>query len=93
MTENKRLTAVAVICEYNPFHNGHKLQIDEIRQRIPNAYIIALMSGCFVQRGAPAVFHKAPRSFGIGSFVFISLLVNNNYVFFDGCHPLCCILR
>lgn len=62
MTENKRLTAVAVICEYNPFHNGHKLQIDEIRQRIPNAYIIALMSGCFVQRGEFAVLPKYERA-------------------------------
>lgn len=54
---------VGIICEYNPFHNGHKKQIDRIKQRFgPNCAIVCLMSGNFVQRGAPAVFPKEYRA-------------------------------
>lgn len=52
----------AIICEYNPFHNGHKYQIDMAR-RITNCdAVIALMSGNFVQRGDFSLFPKATRS-------------------------------
>ena len=35
---------VAIISEYNPFHNGHKYQIDRIKEIYPDATIIAIMS-------------------------------------------------
>ena len=54
---------VGIICEYNPFHNGHKKQIDLIKQRFgPDCTVVCLMSGNFVQRGAPAVFPKEYRA-------------------------------
>ena len=54
---------VGIICEYNPFHNGHKKQIDRIKQRFgPDCAVVCLMSGNFVQRGAPAVFPKEYRA-------------------------------
>ena len=54
---------VGIICEYNPFHNGHKKQIDRIKQRFgPDCAIVCLMSGNFVQRGAPAIFPKEYRA-------------------------------
>ena len=54
---------VGIICEYNPFHNGHKKQIDIIKQRFgPDCAIVCLMSGNFVQRGAPAIFPKEYRA-------------------------------
>ena len=47
---------VGIICEYNPFHNGHKKQIDLIRAKFgPDAAIVCLMSGNFVQRGQCAL--------------------------------------
>lgn len=51
-----------VITEYNPFHNGHKLHIEETRRLTGCNYIIAVMSGNFVQRGEPAVFSKWTRA-------------------------------
>jgi predicted nucleotidyltransferase len=51
----------AVICEYNPFHNGHAHQIAEMRKRGFD-YILCLMSGNFVQRGAPACRDKWQRT-------------------------------
>ena len=51
-----------IICEYNPFHLGHKKQIDAIRAADPDGTIICLMSGNYVQRGAPAIVDKAIRA-------------------------------
>ena len=47
------MQVIGIIAEYNPFHHGHRFQIDALRQRFPNARIIALMSGSFTQRGEP----------------------------------------
>lgn len=52
----------AIICEYNPFHNGHLHHINKTRELTNSKYIIALMSGNFVQRGEPAVFDKFTRT-------------------------------
>ncbi len=41
---------VGIICEYNPFHNGHKHQIDTLRS-MGFDEIVCVMSGDFVQRG------------------------------------------
>ncbi|MBR4864582.1 MAG: nucleotidyltransferase family protein [Oscillospiraceae bacterium] len=51
-----------VICEYNPFHLGHKKQLDVIRKDDPDGTIVCIMSGNFVQRGAPAIIDKTHRA-------------------------------
>lgn len=54
---------VGIICEYNPFHLGHKKQFDCIREIYgPECIIVCLMSGNFVQRGMPAIFDKELRA-------------------------------
>ncbi len=54
---------VGIICEYNPFHLGHKKQIDLIKAKFgPETAVICLMSGNFVQRGHPAIFDKSVRA-------------------------------
>ena len=54
---------VGIICEYNPFHLGHKKQFNMIREAFNgDCAIVCLMSGNFVQRGTPAVFHKSLRA-------------------------------
>lgn len=54
---------VGIICEYNPLHNGHARQIRFIRDLYgEDCAIVCLMSGNFVQRGKPAVFHKMVRA-------------------------------
>ena len=47
----------AIISEYNPFHNGHAFHIQETRKK-GATHIVAIMSGDFVQRGAPAFLSK-----------------------------------
>lgn len=51
----------AIIAEYNPFHKGHAYQVEETRKN-GATHIIALMSGNFVQRGAPALIDKYRRA-------------------------------
>ena len=53
---------VSIICEYNPLHLGHKKQIGTIRSRYEDAAVVCLMSGNFVQRGAPAIIDKSIRA-------------------------------
>ena len=52
----------AIICEYNPFHNGHKYQLAEARRLSGCDKILCIMSGNFTQRGEAAVFHKYERA-------------------------------
>ncbi len=57
------MQTVGVICEYNPFHLGHKKQLDKIRACLgAETTIVCLMSGNFVQRGHPAIFDKMRRA-------------------------------
>ncbi len=56
------MKTMAVICEYNPFHNGHKYQLTEHKEQLGADGVICLMSGSFVQRGAPAVYDKWTRA-------------------------------
>lgn len=52
----------AIICEYNPFHNGHKYQLEQARARSGCEKVLCIMSGNFTQRGEAAVFHKSVRA-------------------------------
>ena len=50
----------ALICECNPFHNGHAYIFSQMRRRADTA--VAILSGNFVQRGETAVFDKYARA-------------------------------
>ena len=51
-----------IIAEYNPFHNGHAYHIQKTKEDTNCDAIVAVMSGNFVQRGAPALFDKWTRT-------------------------------
>ena len=53
--------AVAVVSEFNPFHNGHKYLL-ETAKNITNEGVIAVMSGSFTQRGEVALTDKFTRA-------------------------------
>ena len=53
---------LGVICEYNPFHKGHEYQLRTHKKELKADGVVCLMSGNFVQRGAPAVFDKWTRA-------------------------------
>ena len=53
---------VSVIAEFNPFHNGHKRQIEFIKRELKPDYTVAFLSGNFTQRGEPAILDKYARA-------------------------------
>ena len=56
------LKTVGIVAEYNPFHNGHKYQIEQIKKQTHADNIVIVMSGNFVQRGGMAWTDKYLRS-------------------------------
>ena len=56
------MKTAAIIAEYNPFHNGHKYQIEETKRQTGANFIVVVMSGDFVQRGIPAMYSKTFRT-------------------------------
>jgi len=55
------MKTAGIVAEYNPFHNGHQYHIEETKKQTGADFIIAVMSGDFVQRGAPAFMDKYDR--------------------------------
>ncbi len=51
---------IAIICEFNPLHNGHKAILEHAHET--GDCVIAIMSGNFTQRSIPAVFDKYRRA-------------------------------
>ncbi|MCI8778749.1 MAG: nucleotidyltransferase [Bacilli bacterium] len=49
---------IGIICEYNPFHNGHLYHIKQIKKKFPNSIIILVMSGNFLERGEVSIINK-----------------------------------
>ena len=49
---------LGIICEYNPFHNGHLYQIKKAKEISNAKYVIAVMSGNFTQRGNTSIVNK-----------------------------------
>jgi len=53
---------LAIICEYNPFHNGHLYQLTESIKMTSPDYVVCIMSGNFVERGNTALINKWART-------------------------------
>lgn len=51
----------AIVCEYNPFHNGHLYQIEKVKNMGIDK-VVCVMSGDFVQRAEPAIVNKFDRT-------------------------------
>lgn len=56
------MKVVGLITEYNPFHNGHLYHIKKAKEMTGADHVLVIMSGDFVQRGAPAMLPKRLRA-------------------------------
>ncbi len=56
------MKTVAIVAEFNPFHNGHKYIIEKAKELTGADRCLIMMSGDFVQRGAPAIIDKFSRT-------------------------------
>ncbi len=55
------MKTTGVICEFNPFHNGHEYLLKKIREN-GAGHVAVCMSGNFTQRGVPAIYDKYTRT-------------------------------
>ena len=53
---------IGVVCEYNPFHNGHAYHLRESARLTDEQGVVCVMSGDFVQRGEAALYAKYARA-------------------------------
>ncbi len=61
--KDRKMNAVGIVSEYNPFHLGHLFHVEKIRESEgENTVILSALSGDFIQRGEPAVFSKYARA-------------------------------
>lgn len=56
------MKVVGIIAEYNPFHQGHAYHLAQAKAVTEADYALVVMSGNYVQRGAPAMFDKYARA-------------------------------
>ncbi len=49
---------VGIICEYNPFHNGHVYHLSKVKEMFPNSLVVLVMSSCFTERGEISILNK-----------------------------------
>lgn len=56
------MNVTGIIVEYNPLHNGHIYHINKTKQLTGCDYLVAVMSGNFVQRGEPSLVNKWVRT-------------------------------
>jgi len=71
---------IGIVCEYNPFHNGHLYQIKKIKELYKDSLIIIVMSSSFMQRGEASIINKWDKT-KIALEYGIDLVVELPFVF------------
>ena len=71
---------IGIICEYNPFHNGHLYHIKKIKEMFPDSLIVLVMSGNFTQRGDVSIIPKEKKC-DIALNFGVDLIVELPFVF------------
>ncbi|MGI6343666.1 MAG: nucleotidyltransferase family protein [Bacillota bacterium] len=56
------MSVLGVVVEYNPFHLGHLHHLQEAKRLTQPEATVAVISGCFTQRGEPALVDKWARA-------------------------------
>ncbi len=56
------MTIIGLICEYNPFHNGHLYHIKKIKEKYPDSLLILCLNNYFLQRGDISLIDKYDKT-------------------------------
>ncbi len=56
------MDVVGIICEYNPFHNGHLYHLKKVKELFPNSLIILVLNGYFLERGDISIINKYDKT-------------------------------
>ena len=82
---------IGIICEYNPFHNGHIYHLQKIKEMFPDSMIILVMSGEFTMRGEISLLNKWDKTkialkYGVSLVIELPIIyaVNSSDMFAEG---------
>lgn len=56
------MKTVGIICEYNPFHNGHLYHLQKTKELFPDSLIILILNGYFLERGEVSIISKKNKT-------------------------------
>ena len=73
------MKSVGIICEYNPFHNGHLYHIKKIKEMYPEYVIVCVMNGNFTQRGDFSLTDKYEKT--MVALNYVDLVIELPFVF------------
>ncbi len=73
------MKSVGIICEYNPFHNGHLYHIKKVKELYPDYVLIAVINGDFTQRGDVSLIDKWKKA--EVALNYVDLVVELPFVF------------
>lgn len=74
------MKSVGIICEYNPFHNGHYYHIQKVKELFPEHTLILILSGNVTQRGELSILSKWEKT-EIALHFGVDLVVELPFVF------------
>lgn len=55
------MKVVGIICEYNPFHNGHLYHLKKAKEIAGDGIVVAILTGYFSMRGDISVINKLDK--------------------------------
>ncbi len=55
------MNIIGIICEYNPFHNGHIYHLKKVKELFPDSLIVLVLNGYFLQRGDASIISKKDK--------------------------------
>ena len=74
------MKSVGIICEYNPFHNGHLYHLEKVKELFKDHVIILVMSGNFTERGDASIINKWDKT-SIALYYGVDIVIELPYVF------------
>ena len=74
------MKSVGLICEYNPFHNGHLYHLNKAKEMFPDYAVVLVMSGNFTERGDVSIIDKKSKT-EIALHYGVDLVVELPFVF------------
>ncbi len=74
---------IGIICEYNPFHNGHVYHIEKIKEMYPDSILILVLGSYFLERGEVSLISKWNKTeialkYGINLVLELPVLYGTN---------------
>lgn len=56
------MDVIGIICEYNPFHNGHLYHINKIKEIFKDSTLVLIVNGYFLERGEISILSKEDKT-------------------------------